>query len=188
MSLSIFPFCPFCWQNETVKCYFANFTVSFCQQNGQNEKIDKDIFHSAHSASLLTLLFHSAHSASLLTLPFRSAHSASLLTLPFRSAHSASLLTLPFGSAHSASLLTLPRQDAGNYSLEDEKRTGKPLPSVSEALNAVHQENISVKCIPRHTPLLYSKTGVRGGIPIYLIFVPKHRLWVLVRTASARRF
>ena len=34
------------------------------------------------------------------------------------------------------------------------------------------------------TPLLYSKTGVCGGIPIFLIFAPKHRLWVLVRTAS----
>ena len=33
------------------------------------------------------------------------------------------------------------------------------------------------------TPLLYSKTGVCGGIPIFLIFAPKHRLWVLVRTA-----
>ena len=38
------------------------------------------------------------------------------------------------------------------------------------------------------TPLLYSKTGVCRGIPIFLIFAPKHRLWVLVRTASARRF
>ena len=36
--------------------------------------------------------------------------------------------------------------------------------------------------------LLYSKTGVCRGIPIFLIFTPKHRLWVLVRTASARRF
>ena len=26
------------------------------------------------------------------------------------------------------------------------------------------------------------------SIPIFLIFAPKHRLWVLVRTASARRF
>ena len=32
------------------------------------------------------------------------------------------------------------------------------------------------------------KTGVRRGIPIFLIFAPKHRLWVLVRTASARWF
>ena len=38
------------------------------------------------------------------------------------------------------------------------------------------------------TPLLYSKTGVCRGIPIFLIFAPKHRLWVLVRTASPRRF
>ena len=38
------------------------------------------------------------------------------------------------------------------------------------------------------TPPLYRKTGVYRGIPIFLIFAPKHRLWVLVRTASARRF
>ena len=43
---------------------------------------------------------------------------------------------------------------------------------------------MSVKCIPTHTPLLYSKTGVYRGIPIFLVFAPKHRLWVLVRTAS----
>ena len=47
---------------------------------------------------------------------------------------------------------------------------------------------MSVKCVPPQTPLLYSKTGVGSGIPIFLIFAPKHRLWVLVRTASARRF
>ena len=51
-----------------------------------------------------------------------------------------------------------------------------------------HQENMSVKCIPPLTPLLYRKTGVCRGIAIFLIFAPKHRLWVLVRTASARRF
>ena len=39
---------------------------------------------------------------------------------------------------------------------------------------------MSVQCIPPYTPLLYSKTGVCRGIPIFLIFVPKHRLWVLV--------
>ena len=44
---------------------------------------------------------------------------------------------------------------------------------------------MSVKCVP---PLLFSKTGVCRGIPIFLIFAPKHRLWVLVRTASLRRF
>ena len=50
---------------------------------------------------------------------------------------------------------------------------------------AHHQENMSMKSIPPHTPLLYSKVGVYRGIPIFLMFVPKHRLWVHVRTASA---
>ena len=47
-----------------------------------------------------------------------------------------------------------------------------------------HQENMYVKCIPLYTPLLCSKYGVCRGIPFFLIFAPKHRLWVLVRTAS----
>ena len=42
---------------------------------------------------------------------------------------------------------------------------------------------MSVKCVPPQTPLLYSKTGVCMGIPVFLIFAPKHRLWVLVRVA-----
>ena len=48
---------------------------------------------------------------------------------------------------------------------------------------------MSVKRIP---PILYSKTGVFRGISIFLIlfliFVPKYRLWVHVGTPSARRF
>ena len=36
-------------------------------------------------------------------------------------------------------------------------------------------------------PFCYIKTGVCRGIPIFLIFAPKHRLWVLVRTASPRK-
>ena len=40
-------------------------------------------------------------------------------------------------------------------------------------------------CIPPYTPLLYSKIGVCRGIHIFAL---KHRLWVLVRTASLRRF
>ena len=60
--------------------------------------------------------------------------------------------------------------------------------SVFKGFKYTHQENMSVKCIPPYTPLLYSKAGVCRGIPIFLIFAPKHRLWVLVRTASARRF
>ena len=40
-----------------------------------------------------------------------------------------------------------------------------------------------------HTPQLsYSKTGVYSGIPCFHIFALKHGLWVLVRTASLRRF
>ena len=41
-----------------------------------------------------------------------------------------------------------------------------------------------MKCIPPHTPLLYGKTGVCRGITIFLIFAPKHRLWVLVITCT----
>ena len=33
--------------------------------------------------------------------------------------------------------------------------------------------------IPPYTSLSYSKTGVCRGIPIFLIFAAKHRLWVL---------
>ena len=34
----------------------------------------------------------------------------------------------------------------------------------------------------------YSKTGVYRGVPNFLIFDPKHTLWVFLRTAYARRF
>ena len=47
---------------------------------------------------------------------------------------------------------------------------------------------MSVKCTLPYTPLLYSKTGVCRGIHFFLIFALKHRLWVLIRTASMRRF
>ena len=39
-----------------------------------------------------------------------------------------------------------------------------------------HQDNMSVKCVPPQTPLLYCKTGVNRGMPIFFIFAPKHRL------------
>ena len=42
--------------------------------------------------------------------------------------------------------------------------------------------------IPPYNPLLYSKTGVYRGIHFFLIFALKHRLGVLVRTASLKRF
>ena len=38
------------------------------------------------------------------------------------------------------------------------------------------------------TPLLYSKTGFYRGLHYFSYFCIKYRLWVLVRTASARRF
>ena len=38
--------------------------------------------------------------------------------------------------------------------------------------------------LPPQTPLLYSKTGVYRGIHYFSYFCSKHRLWVLVRTAS----
>ena len=41
---------------------------------------------------------------------------------------------------------------------------------------------------PLKPPLLYSKTGVYSGIHYFSYFCSKPRLWVLVRTASARRF
>ena len=49
---------------------------------------------------------------------------------------------------------------------------------------------ITCPCVlyPPYTPLLYSKTGVYRGIHYFLIFALKHILWVLVRTASMRRF
>ena len=103
-------------------CPYANFSISFCQQNGQNEqngKIKKCIFHSAHSASLLTLPFHSASrmvrmGKSTKTFFIRCSFCQfANFTISFcqqngkidryifqsaYSAHSASLLTLPFHS------------------------------------------------------------------------------------------
>ena len=46
---------------------------------------------------------------------------------------------------------------------------------------------MSVKCIPHYTPLLYSKVGIYRGIPSFLIFASKHRLWVHVKTALSRQ-
>ena len=54
-----------------------------------------------------------------------------------------------------------------------------------------HRENKSMKSIPLE-PHFYTVNLGGGvymgmGIPIFLTFAPKHKLWVLVRTASARR-
>ena len=70
------------------------------------------------------------------------------------------------------------------YSLEPPQRSINVLGNNTKNI----QENMSVPCIHPYTPLLYSKTGVWRGIHIFLIFAPKHRLWILVRTASLRQF
>ena len=50
-----------------------------------------------------------------------------------------------------------------------------------------HEENMPVKCIPPQTQPFYSKTWICRGIPNFLVFDPKHRMWVLVRIASPYR-
>ena len=50
-----------------------------------------------------------------------------------------------------------------------------------------HHANMSMFCTPLYTPLLYSKTWVYRGIHNFHIFALKHRLWVLVRTASEQK-
>ena len=52
----------------------------------------------------------------------------------------------------------------------------------------LHQENMPVPVYPIKHHFYIVKLGYAVGIPIFVIFAPKHRLWVLVRTASARRF
>ena len=47
---------------------------------------------------------------------------------------------------------------------------------------------MSVQCLPPYTPLLFSKTAVWKGIHIFHSFAPERGLWVLVGTASPRRF
>ena len=45
-----------------------------------------------------------------------------------------------------------------------------------------HQDNMSVSLITPSTPLLYRKIWRYRGIHYFLIFSPKHRLWVLIET------
>ena len=46
-----------------------------------------------------------------------------------------------------------------------------------------YQENMTVQYIPLKPHFYIAKLGY-AGLYLFLIFVPKHRLWVLVRTAS----
>ena len=55
-------------------------------------------------------------------------------------------------------------------------------------LDDIFQDNMSLCFIPPYTSLLHSKTGVYRGLHYFLIFAVKHILWILVRTASMRRF
>ena len=53
----------------------------------------------------------------------------------------------------------------------------------------IHHANMSVSRNHPYTPLLYSKVGVcRGICHHFFCFARKHRLWVVVKTASLRRF
>ena len=57
------------------------------------------------------------------------------------------------------------------------------------ALNRVlHHENTPIFFDPLKPHFYVVKLGFTGVYIIFLIFAQKHRLWVLVRTASARRF
>ena len=51
--------------------------------------------------------------------------------------------------------------------------------------SGIHQADQSTP--EKHVHEKYTPVNVYRGIPIFLIFDPKHRLWILVRTASARR-
>ena len=53
----------------------------------------------------------------------------------------------------------------------------------------VHHKNMPIQFWPPLIPLLYRKTGVYRGIYyFFLISAHTHRMWVVVRTASSRRF
>ena len=51
----------------------------------------------------------------------------------------------------------------------------------------IHHANMSVKCTLSYTPLLYRKMGFTGVYISFLCFALKHRLLVLVRTASLKQ-
>ena len=58
----------------------------------------------------------------------------------------------------------------------------------SETLHNNHHENILYNFDPLKPQFYIVKLGFTGVYIIFLISVQKHRLWVLVRTASPRRF
>ena len=59
---------------------------------------------------------------------------------------------------------------------------------IKSALSVIYEINkIITDTFFYPTFIKKKKTGVCWGIPIFHIFAPKHRVWVIVRTASARR-
>ena len=52
---------------------------------------------------------------------------------------------------------------------------------------ANHYENMPMQCTDI-LKVVKNENFQKKMFDIFLIFAPKHRLWVLVRTASARRF
>ena len=76
--------------------------------------------------------------------------------------------------------------EPATFSQPKSKKVRFTSPCLEAVFLVVHQDNMSVQFIPPYTPLFYSKTGVYRGIH-FLVFALKHRLWVLVRTASLRR-
>ena len=86
----------------------------------------------------------------------------------------------------SLKLAELEENFTANVNVSSQKILLQVFPSENPKL---HQENMSMnKYTPSNPTFIYSKTGVFRGIPIFLIFAPKHRLWVLVRTTSVMRF
>ena len=51
-------------------------------------------------------------------------------------------------------------------------------PYIQSQVHANIRKHVRVIRTPLYS-ILYSKTGVCRGIPIFLIFAPKHRLWIL---------
>ena len=47
---------------------------------------------------------------------------------------------------------------------------------------------VITKAYPCNVYLLYSKTGVYMGIPVFLSFAPKHRLWVLLTACNYKSY
>ena len=68
------------------------------------------------------------------------------------------------------------------------KSTRRSTSALQESFKSLTSRKHAYIFLTPQTPLLYSKTGVYRGIHYFSYICSKHRLWVLVRTASPRRF